>query len=101
MSETRLVVHSWKAIVKNTLCGFCTVELPNGLYIEDVSIHQKNGRWWSALPAVPQLENGQHRIKDGKPQYKNVLRWRDRDLGDRFSDALISAIKSQHPGALR
>lgn len=100
MGENRLVVHSWKAVVKNTLCGFCTVELPNGLYIEDISIHQKNGRYWASLPSVPQLENGQQRFKDGKAQYKNILHWRDRDLADRFGEALISAIRAQHPGAL-
>lgn len=100
MAENRLVVHSWKPIVKNTLCGFCTVELPNGLYIEDISIHHKNGRRWAILPSTAQLENGQQRVKDGKAQWKTILRWRDRELADRFSDALIEAIQSQHPGAL-
>ena len=101
MAENRLVVHSWKPVVKNTLCGFCTVELPNGLYIEDISIHHKNGRRWAAMPSVPQLENGQHRFKDGKGQYKNILHWRTRELGDQFSERLIEAIQSQHPGAPR
>lgn len=100
MAENRLVVHSWKPIVKNTLCGFCTVELPNGLYIEDISIHHKNDRWWASLPSAPQLENGQQRFKDGKPLYKNILRWRSRDLADQFGDMLIEAIRAQHSGAL-
>lgn len=100
MPESRLVVHAWKAIVKNTLQGFASIELPNGLYIDDISIHQKNGKWWSAMPSVPMLENGQHRIKDGKPQYKSIMRWRSRELGDQFSVKLIAAIKDQHPGAL-
>ena len=90
------VLRDWRAFSKNTLRGFATIELPSGLVIHDISIHEKNGKWWAAMPAAPQLENGQHRFLDGKGQYKRILEWRDRGLSDKFSEVVVGLVRSQH-----
>lgn len=101
MGENRLVVSKWRAVSKNTLLGFADVELPNGLLIHDISVHEKNGRRWTAMPATARIDDGRQRVVDGKAQWKKILEWRSRDLSERFAARLIEAIQDQHPGSLR
>jgi hypothetical protein len=37
------------------------------------------------------------RDDDGKPQYAAIVKWRSRDLADRFSDAVVTLVAAQHP----
>ena len=96
----RVRVSDYRRVVKNTLRGFTTVELPIGLRIHDVAVHQRGGTAWASFPAVPQLESGMQRIVDGKPQYKRVIEWTSRTLSDGFSAAVISELRRQYPDAL-
>jgi hypothetical protein len=61
-----------------------------------------NGKSWVNLPAKPVLDrDGHHKTgPDGKPAYTAIVQWRSRDLSDRFSEAVIKAIRRMHPGAL-
>jgi len=99
MAELRL--RDFRVVQKNTLRGFATFEFPNGMVIHDMPAHTKNGNSWVSFPAAPQLDNGSQKIGDnGKPVYKRIIEWRDRDLSDRFSDAAVAVIKRDKPGAL-
>lgn len=94
-------LREFRSVVKNTLRGFATVELPSGLVIYDIPVHTKGGKSWASMPSAPQIENGAVRVKDGKAQYKRILEWRDRDLQDRFSTALCDLITTHNPNVLR
>jgi hypothetical protein len=102
-SDTRrLQLVEFKPVVKNSLRGFATVTF-SGLEIADVSVHAKNGRAWASLPSKPQLDaQGQHRRDpNGKPLYSAILKWRSRDLADRFSGAVVELLREaghQIPG---
>jgi hypothetical protein len=99
--QLRLI--SWRPLAKGSLRGFCSVELvPLGLRIIDCPVLVSRGRAWCALPGKLQVDNTGRQKTDasGKPLYAAVLQWRNRELGDRFSDAAISAIRRAHPGAL-
>jgi hypothetical protein len=102
--KQRLRLVSFKPMVKGLLRGFCTIELPPGLILEDLSvlIGNNNGRPWVALPSRPVLdENGRHkRDVNGKPEYQSIGKWTSRNLGDQFSARVISLIEEQYPGAL-
>jgi hypothetical protein len=89
----------WRALRKNTLRGFCVVELPSGLVIREISIHEKNGKWWASLPARPMLDaEGRHITNHaGHRQYAALLGWRDRALADRFSGAAVDIVRAKHP----
>lgn len=91
----------FRAMQRNTLHGFATVELRNGLVVRDLAIHEKGGRWWVSFPARPVLDaEGRHIANHGgHKQYAALLGWRDRDLADRFSAAVIALIREVHPGA--
>jgi hypothetical protein len=98
-SQMRLI--SFKPLVKGSLRGFATVQLPIGLTIEDCPVLVGRNGAWAALPAKPVLDREGRQVKpDGKPQYIPVLKWRDRDLTDRFSAAVVDLIRSQHPADL-
>jgi hypothetical protein len=94
---------SWKPLAKNSLRGFATIELPIGLKISDIPVLVSHGKAWASLPSKPQLDkDGQHkRDVNGKPAYAPILEWRDRDLSDRFSAAVIDLIRASHPEALQ
>lgn len=55
-------------------------------------------RSWSAPTAKPGWPC--LRSANGKVLYAPVLEWRDRDLADRFSEAVVELIQREHPDAL-
>lgn len=87
-----MILREFRPYRKNTLHGFATVELSNGLVIHDISMHEKNGKRWVGFPGVPQLQDGMHRHVDGKPQYKRVLEWTSKGRSDRFSEEVWKLI---------
>jgi hypothetical protein len=83
----------WRALRRNSLLGFADIELPIGLTIADVVICTSHGRTWASLPTKPMLDSntgGALRDEAGKIRYVPILRWLDRDLGDRWSNAVSS-----------
>ena len=57
---------------------------------------------WVTLPGRPLIDaEGRHK-KDvnGKLAYVAVLDWDDRALNDRFSAALVAAVRRAHPSDL-
>jgi hypothetical protein len=97
-----MVLREWRPMRRNTFRGFAVIELPTGLVIGDVSIHEKGGRFWASLPARPMLDQDGQQIRNhaGQVQYAAVLEWRNRDLANRFSRAVVELVRREHPGAL-
>ena len=98
-SKPRMQLLEWRAFRKNTLHGFAVIEMPSGLVVRDVSIHEKAGKWWASLPSRPVLDSDGRQIRNhsGKAQYAALLGWRDRDLSDRFSAAVVALVRAEHP----
>jgi hypothetical protein len=100
-ARPKIRLISWKPLVKNSLRGFATVELPIGLKIVDCPVLVSNGKAWASLPTKPMLDrDGKHVKPDGKPQYSAILEWKSRDLADRFSEAVVELVRQTHPGDL-
>jgi hypothetical protein len=97
-SKPRMRLLEWRPFVKKTLRGFATVELPIGLVIRDISVHDKGGKRWAGLPAKPILDADGRQVSNhaGHKQYAALLGWRDRDLADRFSAAVVAAVVAEH-----
>jgi hypothetical protein len=95
----RMRLTAWRPLRKNSLVGFVTLELPNGLTIRDISVHESHGKSWAALRAKPMIDGEGRCIRNdvGKIQYATILAWRDRDLADRFSAAVVEAGRAAHP----
>jgi hypothetical protein len=93
----------WKPVVKNSLRGFATVRLGKSLQISECLVLASNGRLWVNLPGKPQFDRDGHPVLDqrGKQKYSALLQWRDKAAADRFSEAVIAAIRAEHgPEAL-
>jgi hypothetical protein len=93
----------WRPLHRNSLRGFVVVELPMiGLTIADIAVCMAHGRPWASLPTKPMLNSDGAAMRDstGKIRYSPILRWRDRALGDRWSDAVVALVRAAHPGAL-
>ena len=97
----RMRLVNFRPLVKGALRGFATVQLPIGLTINDVPVLSSHGKVWASLPAKPQIdsEGRQKRDANGKPAYIAILQWRDRDLADRFSQAVVELVRAAHPEA--
>ena len=75
----RMRLVSWKALVKGTLRGFATVELPIELNLVDCPIFVGPNGPWAALPSKPVLDcEGRQARPSGKPQFAPVDEWRNR-----------------------
>jgi hypothetical protein len=99
-TDKRLHVTNFVKIGKNTLVGKCNVELPIGLKIREIMILKSNGKRWAAMPSLPRLDKDKKQMigENGKPLYNFILEWRDRSMGDRFSQAVLDALDLDQPG---
>jgi len=88
----------WQLVRKPPLSGFACVELPIGLRIFDVPIRAGSKGLWAGLPARPEIDHDGCRKTNinGKPVYAEMLRWRDRELSDRFSQAVVALVSQAH-----
>src|SRR5947209_3730444 len=91
---------SWKPLVRGSLRGFATVQLPIGLKLIDCPLLIGPNGPWASVPSKPVLDReGRHARPGGKPQFAPVLEWGSRELGDRFSVAVIALVRAAHPDA--
>jgi hypothetical protein len=67
--------------------------------LHDNAVHEKNGTWWVSPAAKPMLNrDGQH-IKDhaGKPMWSPVVSFASKELRDKFSAAVLGALRTVRP----
>jgi hypothetical protein len=86
-------------VVRNTLRGFCRARMPSGVVLHDNGVHEKNGTWWVSPAAKPMLNrDGQH-IKDhaGKPMWSPAVSFASKELRDKFSAAVLGALRTVRP----
>jgi hypothetical protein len=101
----RIQLRSWMRIDKGALIGIAGITLPVGgawLEIDDLPVLQSHGKAWAALPAKPVItkEGTVARIPGtGKTHYVNILRWGDREISTRVSQAVVALVRQCDPGA--
>jgi hypothetical protein len=91
----------WKSLVKGSLRGYATVELPIGLKIHDVPVLIGPNGPWASLPSKPQIDkDGRHKTDaNSRAAYSPVLEWRDRTLADP-SAAVVALVHAEYAGDL-
>jgi hypothetical protein len=87
---------------RGMLRGFATITLGKSLKIADVSVFQSNGKTWASFPGKPLIGDGRALLDDkGKQRYVQFLEWTDKAASDRFSAAVVAAVRAVHgPEAL-
>ena len=101
---TRAVENAARCLEANgqgSLRGFATVELPIELKLIDCSVLVGPNGLWASLPSKPVLDREGKQVRpSGKPQFPPVPEWRNRELNDRFSAAVVPLMRAVPPDAL-
>jgi hypothetical protein len=87
---------------QNSLQGFAEVRLPSGMILHDVSVHIDGARAWAMPASKAMLDKNGLALRDdrGKVRYSPVITIASKELRDRFSEAIIEAIRLSHPDVL-
>ena len=97
-TEPGVICIEWRPVNRNTLRGFAKIKVPAWhLVMDGVAVHERDGRSWAQLPARPQIdkETGQVIREGDKIAYAKVLEFTDKQVANRFSDAVVAAIKDK------
>lgn len=96
-------VSDWKPINRGALLGFCTVTMPSGMILREVSIFQSDTSLWASPPSKPMIDKDGYVVTDnaGKRRYVTIIEFVSKEVRDRWSMAVIDALRAAYPGALR
>ena len=100
MSGVRIL--DWRALRKNSLIGFAKAELPSGMVIADVTVLTSEGGAWASPPSKPMIGRDGSVMKDanGKIKYQPIIEFTSKNVRDKFSRAVVEALRAAHPEAL-
>jgi hypothetical protein len=83
-----LEIVKFRLCNKNTLRGFLSVRMTGvGLEIRDVSLHEKNGKKWLAMPSRPYEDS------EGNRKYAFILDWYDSDRKAQFEAEVLRLLR--------
>jgi len=95
-------ILDWRPLCKNSLLGFAKVELPSGMVLVDVTILTGERGPWASPPSKPMVGRDGVVMKDagGKTKYVPVIEFTSKEVRDRWSAAVVDAMRAAHPEAL-
>lgn len=95
-------ILSWREMRRNSLLGFAKVEFPSGLIVSDVTILTSDRGAWASPPSKPMINKEGVALKDdnGKIKYSPIIEFASKEIRNRWSDAVIAAMRVAHPEAL-
>lgn len=98
----QFVVEEFSSVERGSLRGFATIRAPSGIVFHSVGIYQKEGAAWASPPSRPKLgrDGAQMRDREGKLLWLPVVSFASKDVRDRFSAAVIEALRASNPEAL-
>jgi hypothetical protein len=94
-SQNEIIILDWRPCERGTLLGFAKIKVPAWhLTIDGVALYRKDGKQWAQPPSKPMLDSNRKLMLDeaGKPKYSRVLEFTDREIADRFSEAVVAAV---------
>lgn len=102
MPSLPVTIEEWKPRRQNTLVGFAVVRLPSGMRLHDVTVYMAGANAWALPAGKPQIDRHGTAIcgGDGKIKYIPVVSFETKALSEKFSNAVIEALRLSHPDAL-
>ena len=96
-------IREWRPLRKGSLVGFAKVELPSGMILNDVTILSGDRGAWASPPSKPMIDRDGIAMKDanGKLKYSPVVEFASKEVRERFSNAVVEALRVMHPEALK
>jgi hypothetical protein len=86
LAHRDFVASDWKSLDKNTLKGSCTLTLPSGLVIKEITYHEQNGKRWIGFPGRPWTR------PDGSTAYVNIFKFATDEAKTDFDRRALAAI---------
>ena len=84
--KQELSIVGWKVHEKNTLRGFMSLQISDGLIIREVCLHEKSGKRWVSMPARPYKRDG------GVNGWQQIVEFSDDASRTQFQAAALSAF---------
>lgn len=91
-SANSFVVREFKPYSKNSLVAFVSLEMPSGLVIHNITLHEKNGSRWVSMPAR------EYQQKDSERTWMPLIEFADRDCRESFQQRALEAIDAYLAG---
>jgi hypothetical protein len=100
MNAVRIL--NWRATRRSALGAFARVEFPSGIVINDIVILNGDRGPWASPPGRPIVDRDGMVAKgqNGKIRYSPLIEFSSRETRDRWSAAVIDAMRAVHPEAL-
>ena len=97
-TQMKIIKFSVVADAGSTM-AFLDLELPSGMILQDLRLMRGPSGPWVAMSSTKQLDRDGNPVLDpnGKPKWRNHIDFRDRATRDRFSAAVLDAIRREHP----
>jgi hypothetical protein len=95
-------ILGFRPMQAGALIGFADVALPSGMVLHRCSIFVKDDTVWASPPSkqVVGRDGTIQRTADGKNRYEPTVSFTDRWTQERWSAAVVEALRTQHPEAL-
>ena len=92
-------ILDWRPLRRNSLLGFAKVELPSGMVIADVTVLIGERGPWASPPSKPMIDRDGIVLRDekNKIRYQPIIEFTSKGVRDRFSTAIIAALRLAHP----
>jgi hypothetical protein len=96
---TAVKIIDWRPLQKNSLLGFCKGQFASGLIITDITILTSERGPWASPPGKPMISRDGVVLKDekGKVKYTPVIEFSNKEIRQRWSDAVIEAMRAAYP----
>jgi hypothetical protein len=97
-----ITVSDFKPIRAGALRGFADAHLPSGMILHRCSIFAKDDKAWASPPSKQVIgrDGTVQKTADGKNRYEATVSFVDRATQERWSAAVIEALRLAHPEAL-
>jgi hypothetical protein len=93
-------ISDWKPRKSGTLRGFFTVNLASGLVLRELTLHERDGKWWISSPSKLMMGADGVALRDerGKVRYgAPLLDFATLQAKRRFRDQVLSELRWAQP----
>ena len=103
MTSPSIEILAFKPTRKNSLLGFAKIGLPSGMVLIEVCILTGTNGPWASPPSKPMIDRDGQALREpnGKLKYSPVVDFKDKHTRERFSQAVIAAMRTSLPDVFR
>ncbi len=96
-------VRDWRPMRRGALLGFVKIATPSGLVMVDITVMNGERGPWCGMPSKPMLDRDGVAMKDqaGRVRYVALIEFTSKEAREKFSAAVIEALRSSHPGVFQ